>query len=373
MTARCRAFPIAALAALLSVASACNRQDAGGAEQTAAGGAPSGLTAEQLSFLKFGRVTEVGATDLTNLSGTIDFDEQHTSHLHSPVAGRVAELLVQVGDRIAADQPLIAIDSPEVRAAQADYVHVTADLLIARKAGERAERLKAAEAISVKDYLQARADAEKAEADVARAQAELDRLRVKAGDSGSRYLLRSPFAGTVVERKASVGMETGPESGDPLVVVSDLSRVRVVVRVPERQLGLVHQGQEVRVHVDAYPSDFSGEVDAIGDVVEDATQTIPVRCVLPNPDHLLKPAMFARVALKAPGGVHLLTVPAAAVLSDGQRYRVIVRTGDGRLEQRYVEVGADLGAQVQVLSGVAAGEEIVTEGAIFAAHQLFDS
>src|SRR5262249_5974597 len=112
---------------------------------------------------------------------------------------------------------------------------------------------------------------------------------------------------------------------------------------------------------------------AIGDVADDATQTIPVRCVLPNPDHLLKPAMFARVALKASSGAHLVTVPAAAVLSDGQRYRVIVRTGDGHLEQRYVEVGADLGAQVQVLSGVAVGEAIVTEGAIFAAHQLFDS
>jgi RND family efflux transporter MFP subunit len=142
---------------------------------------------------------------------------------------------------------------------------------------------------------------------------------------------------------------------------------------PERQIGLVRPAEEVRVHVEAYPEDFSGEVDAIGDVVDDATQTIPVRCALPNPDHLLKPAMFAWVALKASSCEHLLTVPATALLSDGQRYRVIVRASAGRLEQRNVEVGADLGAQVQVLSGVVVGEEIVTEGAIFAAHQLFDS
>src|SRR5262249_29445891 len=158
--------------------------------------------------------------------------------------------------------------------------------------------------ISGKDYLQATADAQKAEADLARAEAELDRLRVKPGEAGSRYLLRAPFSGTVVERRASVGMEVGTESSEPLVVVAELSRVRVVVRVPERQLGLVRSGQEARIRVDAYPQEFGGEVDQIGDVVDDATQTVPVRCVLANADHLLKPAMFARVTLGAMQGVH---------------------------------------------------------------------
>jgi len=334
---------------------------------------PRALTPEQLTFLKFGRVTESGATELANLSGMIDFDEQHTTRLAATVAGRVAELLVQVGDRVTADQPLVAIDSPEVRAAQADYVHSSADLLVAKKAAERAERLKVASAISGKDFLQATADAQKAEADLARAEAELERLRVKPGEAGSRYLLRAPFSGTVVERRASVGMEVGTESSEPLVVVSDLSRVRVVVRVPERQLGLVRSGQEARIRVDAYPQEFAGEVDQIGDVVDDATQTVPVRCVLANADHLLKPAMFARVTLGAVQGVHVLTVPATAVLSDGQSYHVLVRASDGRLEKRPIEVGADLGANVQVLSGLKAGEEIVSEGAIFAARELSDS
>src|SRR5439155_1677698 len=99
-------------------------------------------------------------------------------------------------------------------------------------------------------------------ADLARARAQLERLRVAPGEPTSRYLLRAPLAGTVVERKALVGMEASAESAEPLVVVSDLSRVRVMVRVPERQLPLLQPGQEVAVRVDAYPQEFPGTVAA---------------------------------------------------------------------------------------------------------------
>ena len=102
------------------------------------------------------------------------------------------------------------------------------------------------------------------------------------GARTSRYLVRAPFAGTVVARKASVGMSAGPDSPEPLAVVSDLSQVRVVVRVPERQLPLVRPHQTVTVHVEAYPDEFPGEVTVIGDVVDDATRTVPVLCAVPN-------------------------------------------------------------------------------------------
>ena len=307
---------------------------------------------------------------MANLSGTIDFDEQRTARLNAPVPGRVVELLVQVGDHIDADQPLVALESPEVRSAEADYVHAEADLVVARKAAERAERLRAARAIAEKDYLQAQEDAQKAAADFERARAQLERLRVTPGARTSRYLVRAPFAGTVVARKASVGMSAGPDSPEPLAVVSDLLQVRVVVRVPERQLPLVRPHQTIAVHVEAYPDEFPGEVTVIGDVVDDATRTVPVLCAVPNAQRLLKPAMFARVTLKAPSGLRILVVPASALLSDGQRYRVIVHRPDGGLEPRAVEAGAEIDGHAQVLSGLAEGDEVVSEGALFAAQAL---
>jgi len=346
------------------VACGGNRRDGADTDTARAGAhAPPG-------FLKFAPVAESSAPDVGNLSATIEFDEQHTARLNAPVAGRVSELLVQVGDVVAADQPLITLDSPEVKAAYAEHVRAEADLTTARRTADRAGRLRAANAIADKDYLQAQEDVQKAAADFERARAQLERLRIDLGDRSSHYEVRAPFAGTVVERRALVGTEVGADSADPLVVVSDLSRVRVVVRLPERHLALARPGRAVRVHVDAYPQDFPGEVTAVGDVVDDATQTVPVRCTVSNPDRLLKPSMFARVTLKAPADVHLVTVPLDAVLSDGQRFQVVVRKPDGELELRGVDVGAEVDGSVQVLSGVAVGEEIVTEGALFAARSL---
>jgi membrane fusion protein, heavy metal efflux system len=354
---------------VLAALPACRRREA--AETAAA--AEQRLTPAQLSFLKFSPVAEVEAASLADLSGTIEFDEEHTARLAAPVPGRIVQLLVQMGDRVEADQPLLALESPEVKAAESDYVHADADRTLARKAADRSTRLRAAQAIAEKDYLQAQEEAQKADAEFERARAQLERLRIAPGERSSRYLLRTPLAGTVVERKALVGMEASAESADPLVVVSDLSRVRVMVRAPERQLPLLQPGQVVTVRVDAYPREFPGTVAAIGDVIEDATRTIPVRCTVPNPDRLLKPAMYARVTLKAPPGLRLTVVPEHALLSDGQRFRVLVRGKDGRLESRPVEVGAQADGLVQVLSGLRVGEEVVSEGALFAAQQLASS
>src|SRR5438093_13283999 len=273
----------------LALLAGCRRAD-DAADATAAV-VPHGLTPAQLSFLKFTRVAEVEASSVANLSGTIDFDEQRTARLNAPVQGRVAELLVQAGDHIDADQPLVARESPEGRSAEADYVHAEADLVLARKAAERGERLRAARAIAEKDYLQAEQDAHKAVADFERARAQLDRLHLTPGERTSRYLVRAPFAGTVVARKASVGMSAGPDSPEPLVVISDLSQVRVVLRVPERQLPLIRPHQGVAVRVEAYPDDFAGEVTVIGDVFDGFTGTVPVRCTVPNPGRVSKPAV----------------------------------------------------------------------------------
>jgi len=338
--------------------------------QVPAAPAPATLSPAQLAFLKFARIAEGDPVDVADVPGTVDFDEERTARLAAPVSGRVAELLVRVGDEVAADQPLVAIDSPEVKAAQADWVRAEADERVARRAAERARRLEAARAIAEKDRLQAEEDARKAAADLERARAILERLRVAPGDRGSRYLVRAPFAGTVVERKALVGLEVSAEAADPLIVVSDLSRVRVVMRVPERQLALLAPGERVEIRVDAYPDPFPGEVTAVGDVVDDATRTVPARCTVPNPEHRLKPAMFARVDVKPPSDRRPLTVPVAALLSDGDGFRVIVRNPDGTLAPRSVAIGPEMNGRAEVVSGLAAGEEVVSEGALFAAQAL---
>src|SRR5437667_12235740 len=130
----------------LALLAGCRRAD-DAADATAAV-VPHGLTPAQLSFLKFTRVAEVEASSVANLSGTIDFDEQRTARLNATVSGRVVELLVQAGDHVDADQPLVALESADVKTAEADYVHAEADLVVARKSAERAARLHGPPAIA---------------------------------------------------------------------------------------------------------------------------------------------------------------------------------------------------------------------------------
>ncbi len=328
------------------------------------------LSAAQLGYLEFSKVEETPAPDVASLGGTIEFDDEHTARLSAVVPGRITELLVAVGERVSVDQPLLALESPEVKSAQAEYVKADADLTVARKAEERTRRLAAVHAVADKDVLQATGDAQKAAADFEHARAVLERLHVAPGEVTNRYLLRSPIAGTLVERKAGLGVEVSPESADALVVVSDLSRVRVSVRVPERQLGLVKAGETVRVRVDAYPEDFPGTIIAVGAVVDDATRTVVARCLVPNPDLRLKPAMFARVTVQAAPDTRLLAVPTEAILSDGVHTEVVVRDHDGKLSVRPVEIGVQIDGHVEVRSGLVVGDEIVTRGALFAARAL---
>lgn len=328
------------------------------------------IAAAQLAYLKVEPATVRPTPDLDELIGTVDFDERHTARLNPIVGGRVAELLVQVGDHVTADQPLIALDSADVKAAQADFVRAQADATVAAAARARAERLRGVGAIAAKDVLQANEDDRKAAADLARARAQLERLRVGVNDPSPRYILRAPFAGTVVERRAVVGMDASGGAPDPLVVVADLSTVRVVVRVPARQLRLVHVGQSVAVRVDGDPEPLTGSVTAIGDVADDATQTVPVRCLIPNSAHRLKPAMFARVSLHAADATPLVSVPTTALVSDGRRFRVVVQQPDQSYALRDVEIGAELGDHVEIIAGLAAAEPIVVEGALLAARAL---
>jgi cobalt-zinc-cadmium efflux system membrane fusion protein len=362
--------PLLALVTAVALAACRGAQAPPPDQPSTATGAPGHLSKEMLSFLEFGKVGELPAPAVRELPATVDFDEEHTARLSALVPGRVAELLAQVGDTVAEGQPLVAIDSAEVKAAQADLVKEASDLVVAKRAAERAQRLQAAGAISEKEALQAREDLTKEQAEYDRAHAALERLGVEPGAAGDRYLLRAPFAGTVVERKAVVGMDATPEANAPLVVVSDLSTLRVTVRLPERLLPLVHAGQPAVVRVDAWSQDFPAAVVKVGDVVDEATRTVPVRCRVPNADHRLKPAMFARVTLHAPTDVRLVAVPSTALLSDGETFRLIVRKPDGSLELRPVEVGAELGDRVQIVRGAQVGEEVVTKGALFAAREL---
>ena len=174
----------------------------------------------------------------------------------------------------------------------------------------------------------------------------------------------SPATGVVTEKKAIQGMRFG--SGDVLYQITDISSVWVMAEAFEQDVAALRLGQEVKVRTDAYPDKvLHGRVGYIYPTVNTQTRAVPVRIELANADGLLRPGMFARVDWAVQAGKpdeKILTVPTSAVLDSGQAQRVFVQTAPGRFEARQVRLGLRGDEQVQVLSGLREGEQVVVSG-----------
>jgi membrane fusion protein, multidrug efflux system len=189
-----------------------------------------------------------------------------------------------------------------------------------------------------------------ANADLLRAKLDLDELR-----------LVSPITGVVADRMIDVGNLAAPDA--PLLKIVDLSTVRTTAHVIERDYRLMHEGLEADVRVDAYPHQvFRGTVSRVAPVLNEVTRTADVRIDIPNPDRMLKPGMYTRVSLRSGNERDGLVIPVAALL-DGQRPSVMIVEGTPPLAQRrIIEIGATEADLVEVTSGLAAGDQVVTLG-----------
>ncbi len=177
--------------------------------------------------------------------------------------------------------------------------------------------------------------------------------------------MRSPLAGTVVERTVTPGQSVGGDPSQVLFTVADLDKLQVVADVYERDLDLVKVGQVATVTVEAYLGvAFPAAIAAIGDVVDPNTRTIKVRAWASNEQHKLKPEMFARLHIQVGDATPFLSIPKEAVLEvDGKEFIYVVEAG-GQYVKREVKVAPASTDQVRVLEGLKPGERIVTKGSI---------
>ena len=324
-----------------------------------------------LQFLKIETVQESDAAGTVTFPGRVTFDEDHTQRLSTPVDGRATALLVKTGDRVKIGQPLVRLTSPQVGELQSEAQKALQDLSIAQRTVERMHKLQVDGAVAEKEVVQAESDLVKAKSAATQSSARLASLNVPASDPGAAVALLAQVAGTVVERNVLVGQEVRADATTPLLTVSNLETVWVLADVYEQDLALVQTGAAVRVHVPAYPDQgFQGTIAHLGDVVEPNSRTVKLRCVVPNPDGRLKPEMFAKIDLTATGGARVILVPSKAILSDSEKPRVILVDADDTFRLEPVEVGSEVDGNVRVLSGLHAGQKIVTEGALFLKNEI---
>jgi cobalt-zinc-cadmium efflux system membrane fusion protein len=235
-----------------------------------------------------------------------------------------------------------------------------ASRVLARKRELAAERI-----TPEREVQEAESQLSIAEAEVRSARASLQALGAGTDDESSepsRFTLRTPIAGTVIERSLAVGQMVDPAK--PLFEIADLSRLWLVVHAFERDAVRVKVGAPARITLPAMPGRiFNGTVTLVGRRVEAESRTVPVRLELSNPDLALRPGMSATAAIElSEAGGQILAVPVAALQRVQDQWVVFIPQAEGRFEIRAVGRGRDLGGEVEILTGLRADEVVVLEG-----------
>ena len=290
-------------------------------------------------------------------SGRIEPDERRLFTIAPKFEGYVERLHVNTtGQAVGKGQPLFEVYSPELVSAQREYAIAAQGVEALAQAGEQAQsgmrQVAEASLMRLKNW------------DISDEQI---RTLARSGEARRTLSFRSPATGIVTEKKAVQGMRFMP--GDALYQVADLSSVWVIADVFEQDIALVKAGAKASVRINAYPDKlFEGKVSYVYPTLNAATRTVPVRIELPNPELLLKPAMFAQVELPVTARGAVVTVPLSAVIDSGTRQSVLIELGAGRFEPRAVRLGARSDLRVEIVEGVREGESVVV-----AANFLIDA
>ena len=384
-------------ASVVGVLCALTGMCACGRSETPAASSPSGPRQQEQSLvtlppdspqLKQIRVEPVQLADMPTdelvAPARVIPNPNRISRLLPQVQGRVTRVMAQLGDRVEQGQPLVELDSPDADAAistflqsQAAERQAQATLAKAKADLARATDLYEYKAIAEKELLSARNDIvqateglETARAALEQARRKLELLGLKPQGSRQAVFVRAPISGKIIEVNVAPGEYRGAVSSHsdtttaPLMTIADLSTVWVTAEVPEPSVRLIHVGEPVSISFVSLPDEtFAGKVTRIGDVLDPQTRTLKVQVEMPNPRGRLRPEMFGSLRLLGPKRM-VPVVPPAAIVQEYGHALVFVERKPGQFERRQISTGVRVGPAVAVLSGVEAGDRVITDGAV---------
>ncbi len=321
--------------------------------------------------------------------GKIAVDEDRSTPVFSPYAGRVTKLLSRPGDRVTQGQSLFVIEAADNVQAQNDFITAAtalnkakSQLELAQIQDKRARDLYEGKAAPLKDYQQSQAALISAQNDMRSSETALEaarsRLRMLGltdeaitafqdkGRINRETTIFSPIAGTVVQRKVGPGQYVNAGASDPVFVVGDLSTVWLTAFVRETEAPAIEVGQEIMFSVLAFPGrTFNARINYVSAAIDPTSRRLMVRATIDNPGEALKPEMFANVTIYSAGDRPAVGVPRQALIYEGDQVRVWVVRDDKSIELRQIKIGMTNGDLVEVKSNLSPNENIVTRGSLF--------
>ena len=321
--------------------------------------------------------------------GKIAVNEDSSTPIFSPFAGRVIKLMVKPSDTVERGQPLFVVEATDTVQGLNDFVAALSALNSARSklnlatiVEKRANDLYAGKAVPLKDWQQSQSDLVTAQNDMRSAETALEAVRNRLRILGrsedqiatfeqTRQIsadtpIYSPIAGTVVQRKIGPGQFISSGATDPVFVIGNLSTVWLTAFVRETEAAGVAVGQDLSFSLLAMPgSQFKAKIDYVSAAIDPTTRRLLVRATIDNKDGLFKPEMYANVTIYSGSDRPGVGVPKQALIYEGEHVRLWVAHDDKSIELREIETGLTNGDLVEVRTNLKAGEKIVTRGSLF--------
>jgi len=279
----------------------------------------------------------------------------HQVDVTSDVSGRITDIMFSPGATVKAGNPLVQLfDAPD----QADLANFKAQATVAQLSLDRAKQLASRQFGPQATVDSAQAAYDQAQAGIAKSEAII-----------SQKLVRAPFDGELGVRHVEVGQFL--TAGTQIVTLTDLSTLYANFTVTEKDSAALKVGQTVRILVDAYPGrTFEGKITAIEPQIATDTRNIRVQATLENPDHILKPGMFATTTVVLPDKPAVVTIPETAVdytlYGDSVFLITEKKTDDGKTSltavRTFVRSGNRIGGRAEILSGLKPGDRVVAVG-----------
>jgi cobalt-zinc-cadmium efflux system membrane fusion protein len=339
------------------------------------------LNETQVSTLKIETVVEQDFVQEKHSVGNIVFDQNKLVTVFAHYQGRLIDANLNVGDSVQAGQPLFTMQSPDLLTAEANLITVAGTSRMHNRNLARAKTLVKNGGISQQAADQVIADQQSTDGALKSARdnvrifgktdEEIDRI-IAERKSDSTLVVKSPISGLITARAAAPGLYVQPGVAPAPYTIADTSTMWMVANVIENDAPLLQIGQSVSVRVAAFPErEFKGKIIVLGAAIDAASRRVFARCEVDNPENLLRAGMFATFVITTGAPIHAPAVPQNALVREMDGSMSAWTTTDRKhFTRKSVSVGLRQNNIVEIKSGLSAGEELVSDGAIFLSNQV---
>lgn len=309
----------------------------------------------------------VGKLELT---GKVIPDENNLVNIYPMVGGKVMSVDVEIGELVSTSKPLVVINSGEAREFEKEYIAAKDEYELAKKNYEIQLDLHKSKFSSERELAYAKKDMQLAKAELSRLE---EVYKVYSLTNGGNYVIKSPVAGFVIEKKIGPNMQIRPDMNDYILSIARLEEVFVALNVYENDISKIKLGQKIKIKSFSYPDSlFYGNISRIENVIDPTTRTVQARVKLSNPNFIFKPEMNCIGTLQFQEKGTLPAIERSAVIFDKNKYFVLVYHSPTNIETRTVEIHSMSDDLAFVSSGLKEGEKVITKEQLYIYDALND-